>query len=574
MMKSNWLGATFAALVVCCGAANAQLDNLQFTEVLFNSSYDTDEGKFEWVEVRNTGATPIDLDGYMFRDYGNSVGANALPIPANIVNVNSGGATLNTVVPANSTAILYSGYDFGYDDDRFRAGWGLDSSTAIIAVDFFPGLNNSGTERQIGLWATVADWEADAPLVDTTDPADGVDDARIVNSFANAALHLDYTTAAGFPTGENGKSITWTGSGDIANGANWVISESGINGAYSSTETYQPSGSQRNGVDFANPNWVPAGTAASGLLITEVMVDPGEPEGAAGGSGNNDFEWFEVYNNTGATIDFGVTPYVFDDDDNADLTEANITSGSIAQGEIAVLFDDGTVTIDDMVAMWGNGNYIPVSSWTSLSNGGDAIAIWSSLSDYTSEPTTGVGRTFENALASLTLSDSADNWPDLGAGSSVYLTDLSAALGNNTSLSVADGALWARAADDFSGNSVEALPLYSDTVVDYVGGEVGSPGYFAVVENVPLAGDFNGDGEVDIADYVVWRNNLGSTDESVINNAGVVDGVVDASDYYEWKSNFGATAALESLGATAVPEPTSVALVLLGVGLLGMRRFR
>ena len=38
-------------------------------------------------------------------------------------------------------------------------------------------------------------------------------------------------------------------------------------------------------------------------------------------------------------------------------------------------------------------------------------------------------------------------------------------------------------------------------------------------------GDFNGDGQVNLADYAVWRDNLGAADESGINNNGDGGGV-------------------------------------------------
>src|SRR5690606_30966986 len=52
-----------------------------------------------------------------------------------------------------------------------------------------------------------------------------------------------------------------------------------------------------------------------------------------------------------------------------------------------------------------------------------------------------------------------------------------------------------------------------------------------------LAGDFNGNGVVDVADYVVWRNNLGA-DESILNGGGDNSGSVDVGDYVLWKSQF------------------------------------
>ncbi|MCO6043275.1 autotransporter-associated beta strand repeat-containing protein [Aeoliella sp. ICT_H6.2] len=80
-----------------------------------------------------------------------------------------------------------------------------------------------------------------------------------------------------------------------------------------------------------------------------------------------------------------------------------------------------------------------------------------------------------------------------------------------------------------------------------------------------LQGDFNGDGIVDIADYTVWRNNLGAADESALMGNG--DGLngVDAGDYAVWKSNFGsgAAAAAGSNAQQTVPEPSSILLLAL-----------
>lgn len=88
-----------------------------------------------------------------------------------------------------------------------------------------------------------------------------------------------------------------------------------------------------------------------------------------------------------------------------------------------------------------------------------------------------------------------------------------------------------------------------------------------------LPGDFNDDGSVNIADYTVWRNNLGSS--FALNGNGDETGgsanVVDAADYELWKANFGQT----SGGGTAlvqVPEPSSVLLGL--ISLLGMTQIR
>ncbi|CAK9037557.1 Arylsulfatase A (ASA) (Cerebroside-sulfatase) [Cleaved into: Arylsulfatase A component B [Durusdinium trenchii] len=53
-----------------------------------------------------------------------------------------------------------------------------------------------------------------------------------------------------------------------------------------------------------------------------------------------------------------------------------------------------------------------------------------------------------------------------------------------------------------------------------------------------MPGDFNDDGIVNLADYVVWRNNLGGND-AVLHGNGTGGGTVVAADYELWKSHFG-----------------------------------
>jgi autotransporter-associated beta strand protein len=89
--------------------------------------------------------------------------------------------------------------------------------------------------------------------------------------------------------------------------------------------------------------------------------------------------------------------------------------------------------------------------------------------------------------------------------------------------------------------------------------------YFAgtgIVE-VPAIGDYNGDFKANAADYVSWRK----------------DSTLGGPNGYEtWRENFDQSAAASpnlggpSLGDSLVPEPTSVALMLLGLGAIAVRR--
>ena len=52
-----------------------------------------------------------------------------------------------------------------------------------------------------------------------------------------------------------------------------------------------------------------------------------------------------------------------------------------------------------------------------------------------------------------------------------------------------------------------------------------------------IAGDYNGNGEVDAADYVLWKKTMGSTSD--LRADGNKNGVVDEDDYALWQANFG-----------------------------------
>ncbi len=106
---------------------------------------------------------------------------------------------------------------------------------------------------------------------------------------------------------------------------------------------------------------------------------------------------------------------------------------------------------------------------------------------------------------------------------------------------------------------------YNATTGATVNVNLGNPEKFPwgiTVVSTPLPGDYNDNGIVDAADYVVWRKNNGTQ-----------------SDYNIWRTHFGQTAgsgaalpSAEPLSA-AVPEPATLVLLLVGMAAVLTKRW-
>jgi hypothetical protein len=89
------------------------------------------------------------------------------------------------------------------------------------------------------------------------------------------------------------------------------------------------------------------------------------------------------------------------------------------------------------------------------------------------------------------------------------------------------------------------------------------------LEQLPIAklipGDFNLDGTVNAADYILWRKKNGGT--ALPNDGGITPGVTNAADYTYWRSRYAsvfvpAINTADGLsGATTIPEPAGWLLV-------------
>ncbi len=496
-------------LVMC--SASPVVAQLEITEIMFDPN---DESVWEWIEVRNTSGSAIDLNGYYADRLSDpDISSSASPNIQNTV-------ATNTIIPADGVAVLYDGFlgaanPATHNDQFFRDAWSLPGSVPLVSLNSFPTLTNTGTA--VGFWPDRANYDAD--LIDPNlggalcaNPGAAGNTCE-VGSFNNAAFSIDYSM--GFPAGDGMSSVRWNGTGSNQDGANWQLSQDGVAGAVTSMQLLTP------GADVGNPGIVPGGTAPAGVVFTEIMSNTSLNEGM--------WEWVEIYNNRGTPIDFNSTPFVFDDDDNADLSGANITSGSLANGTAAVLFDGDALTLQQIQDAWDPGgtngtNFIPVSNFSGLANGGDTIALWDSFSAYLADTNIG-GRTTANAIATVTYS-SGSGWPTSTDGASINLNDLSADPTNSAS--------WDLSSD---GDTAGSFFISTDTPL-HPGGDVGSPGSFNGV--APPNADFDGDGDVDGTDFLIWQRNFGVVGGPLFGLGDADgDGDVTAGDLAIWETQYG-----------------------------------
>jgi hypothetical protein len=129
-----------------------------------------------------------------------------------------------------------------------------------------------------------------------------------------------------------------------------------------------------------------------------------------------------------------------------------------------------------------------------------------------------------------------------------------------------DQVLWMR---DVNGDG-DALDL--GEVVPFADG-INQPVDIVALPMMILVGDYNNNGTVDAADYVVWRKNEG-TMNVLLNDP--IGGTIGQGQYDQWRAHFGETAVSGSASSSnaTVPEPEIALLVFMGAAVASWRRTR
>ncbi|MCA9312394.1 MAG: lamin tail domain-containing protein, partial [Phycisphaerales bacterium] len=272
------------------------------------------------------------------------------------------------------------------DAADMTAMWGAGN---WIPVTNWPGLSNNG--ERFALWMTFE---------------------RYGNgNFNSAAVALAYGVSRPWPEDNARASIYMPDlSANPAQGPNWSLSRDGVDGAYISAP-----GGNNGASNIGSPGRI----EQPSVIITEIMYNPAS-------SPDEVWEWVEVYNPLDEPVD--LTGWVLDnfiDEQNDTLGGANIAGGVIEPLSTGLLFNGDELDVAEIEAVWGEGNWIPVTNWPGLRNDGDIVALWASFDAYDDETFDNMNdfRNLDNTQFFVSYDDTAP-WPEDDGRGSIYLLDV------------------------------------------------------------------------------------------------------------------------------------------------------
>jgi parallel beta-helix repeat protein len=83
-----------------------------------------------------------------------------------------------------------------------------------------------------------------------------------------------------------------------------------------------------------------------------------------------------------------------------------------------------------------------------------------------------------------------------------------------------------------------------------------------------LGGDYNRDGAVTAADYVLWRKSLGAIVTQYAGADGNGNGVIDQADLLRWRADFAAAAGAGTVTDTSIPEPAEIVSICIAIAII------
>ncbi|MEX0611918.1 MAG: hypothetical protein WD738_06050 [Pirellulales bacterium] len=239
-------------------------------------------------------------------------------------------------------------------------------------------------------------------------------------------------------------------------------------------------------------------------------------------------------------------------------------NGHINAGSNTVTFPGVTSYTKTQIldALWSASDHIPVvADW-------QLPAVMQAVAGIV-PPTLNVGQGFQ---LDVTVSNIANVLVAIGADELDYSLTTSGALSgsylNEVDMALGAGNVHFVTFDTSTPGMKSGMIAVSSTSQAVQNGLVNIPISFEVLAP-GLAGDFNDDGTVDAADYVVWRKNEGTANMLPNDPHG---GTIGANQYNTWRTNFGAMSGSGSFGTNAVPEPGGWLLLVMGACLAGLAR--
>jgi hypothetical protein len=233
--------------------------------------------------------------------------------------------------------------------------------------------------------------------------------------------------------------------------------------------------------------------------------------------------------------------------------------------DVRGLNGDPTVRLHRVLQDWGEGTSFFQGGQGAPAINGDVT--WLHTFYNATEPT--MSPSWENAGGDFAETSSAESviFDDLGEGQLFTWSSPTLAEDVQSWLDNPDGNFgWIIIGDEMRGQS--AKRLNSRESVDLPN----TPPTLTIEYQPVIPGDYNDDGRVDAADYVVWRRHLDGF--AMLANETVTPGRVTAEDYDVWRSRFG-TIEMPPGGMSLLPEPRALTTtVCSALSLLGLARRR